>query len=458
MVPTLLLYLFKANISLGLFCCLYYLLLRRLTFVMGNRWFLLGGALCAQLLPLVPVDELLARHAELHQVVIYYLPSLPAPKPTTPLVWQIAEFVFWAGITVMIVRFLLQLLSLRRLHHSARLIDIMGYQVHALQKQVSPFSFFRNIYLNPDLHAPQLLPGILRHEAVHVCQLHTLDIMVGALVQIFAWFNPAAWFLQHAIRENLEFITDRTLIREGMNPQQYQFSLLAVNGIPQATAIANNFNFSSLKNRIKMMNKQRSPQYQVLRYTVPVMAAVILALTLNASRASTFVKEKIVRFAAPVLQRAAPALAAPTPATTLRAADTTKPDNKHKFTFVRDGSHPKDTITVKGASVTVFSGHTTTSTSTHQLKPDTIYFKSAPSATTETFNKNGHDTVNIKLINHSISGEPLYIIDGKIVSGQVFNAINPNTIASINVLKNSSAVAAYGSAAANGVVEVTTKH
>ncbi len=51
--------------------------------------------------------------------------------------------------------------------------------------------------------------------------------------------------------------------------------------------------------------------------------------------------------------------------------------------------------------------------------------------------------------------QPLYIIDGMIASSMAF--VNPNDIVSIDVLKDASAAAIYGSRAANGVVLVTTK-
>jgi len=51
--------------------------------------------------------------------------------------------------------------------------------------------------------------------------------------------------------------------------------------------------------------------------------------------------------------------------------------------------------------------------------------------------------------------QPLYVIDGMIASSMA--SINPADIASIDVLKDASAAAIYGSRAANGVVLVTTK-
>ncbi|MEM9868783.1 MAG: TonB-dependent receptor plug domain-containing protein, partial [Bacteroidota bacterium] len=56
------------------------------------------------------------------------------------------------------------------------------------------------------------------------------------------------------------------------------------------------------------------------------------------------------------------------------------------------------------------------------------------------------------------SNEPLFVIDG-IVVGTNFNLnnINPNDIQSLEILKDASSIAIYGSRGANGVVLVTTK-
>ncbi|MFT4019060.1 MAG: TonB-dependent receptor, partial [Agriterribacter sp.] len=56
-------------------------------------------------------------------------------------------------------------------------------------------------------------------------------------------------------------------------------------------------------------------------------------------------------------------------------------------------------------------------------------------------------------INSSL--DPLYVVDG--VAGVDGNSINPNDIASIEVLKDASSTAIYGARGANGVIMVTTK-
>jgi TonB-linked SusC/RagA family outer membrane protein len=60
--------------------------------------------------------------------------------------------------------------------------------------------------------------------------------------------------------------------------------------------------------------------------------------------------------------------------------------------------------------------------------------------------------------NNSIQfgSNPIYVVDGLVIEGN-FNTINPDDVASIDVLKDASATALYGSRGANGVVLVTTK-
>lgn len=86
----------------------------------------------------------------------------------------------------------------------------------------------------------------------------------------------------------------------------------------------------------------------------------------------------------------------------------------------------------------------------------------------------GRTTIRIRGISSlSVSNDPLYVIDGVIISAPVENAgtgrtgmvngsspidfLNPNDIASIEVLKDASSTAIYGARGANGVIIVTTK-
>ena len=64
--------------------------------------------------------------------------------------------------------------------------------------------------------------------------------------------------------------------------------------------------------------------------------------------------------------------------------------------------------------------------------------------------------VQIRGIGSLGSNAPLYVIDGYPITDGL-NAINPNDIATIDILKDASATAIYGNRASNGVVIITTK-
>src|SRR5690606_25501400 len=90
----------------------------------------------------------------------------------------------------------------------------------------SPFSFWKNIYLNPQSHSEAEYDSIFKHEYIHVKEFHTLDILVSEIILVLFWYNPVCWLLRKSVGENIEFITDKMVLSSGINKQHYQYSLL----------------------------------------------------------------------------------------------------------------------------------------------------------------------------------------------------------------------------------------
>lgn len=65
-------------------------------------------------------------------------------------------------------------------------------------------------------------------------------------------------------------------------------------------------------------------------------------------------------------------------------------------------------------------------------------------------------TIRIRGTSTIKNSDPLYVVDGVVTNGGI-DYLNPNDIASIEVLKDAASAAVYGTQAANGVVIVTTK-
>ena len=65
--------------------------------------------------------------------------------------------------------------------------------------------------------------------------------------------------------------------------------------------------------------------------------------------------------------------------------------------------------------------------------------------------------VVVQINNDSTKAHPLYLIDGKKVSAEAVKALDPRTITSVNVWKDSAAIHKYGEEGKNGVVVITIK-
>src|SRR5919204_6711870 len=65
-------------------------------------------------------------------------------------------------------------------------------------------------------------------------------------------------------------------------------------------------------------------------------------------------------------------------------------------------------------------------------------------------------TVRIRGVSSFQNNDPLYIVDGTPVQDSYVNWLNPNDIASVQVLKDASSASIYGARASNGVVIIET--
>src|SRR5437016_3615924 len=110
-------------------------------------------------------------------------------------------------------------------------------------------------------------------------------------------------------------------------------------------------------------------------------------------------------------------------------------------------------ITGSVSSVNVESAQQQTSTSVLQRLDGRV-----PGVTVEAGGAPGsRSTVRIRGVTGFQNNDPLYVIDGTPVSESYMNFLNPDDIASMQVLKDGSATSIYGSRASNGVIIIETK-
>jgi bla regulator protein BlaR1 len=471
-MPALFVFLLKVNIALLLFCAGYYLVLRHLTFYTLNRIYLVAAILFATVYPKINLDSFAQRHQQLArpvQVVMLNLaPAETLVKPLAqPAYWHWAELLFFVGAAFLAIRLLMQLFSLYKLHRGSIPMKVRGHDVRIVHGNDAPFSFWKSIYINPAKHGEADLKAILKHEQVHVDEWHTLDILLAEISTIFYWFNPGIWLMKRAVRENIEFITDRKILKNGIDSKQYQYSLINVSFAAAPHNLVNHFNLSTIKKRIVMMNAKRSSRAKLTRYAFLIPAVLICLLTFSFSKAELVKKSKstykaLTLSVATIAHIASEKLDAKYVTTLFEQKDTIKAlnlkiDTNKKYVVLRGYSNfsfvNADTIRVgKHATVDsvrvvkVFGGGVGLG---NVRIGDSVITKARLNGRDIRFVYTVIDTNKMKGLNvnrHPINTDSvIYIVDGKIGSFSL-NNLNPADILSIDVLKN------------NRIISVTTNH
>lgn len=142
------------------------------------------------------------------------------------------------------------------------------------RNDIAPFSWLNFYVMNRNDYATA---GeiISTHERRHLKLLHWADLAVVQLVNIFQWFNPAAWLMGEEFKTVHEYQADEAVLASGTNLRQYQTLLIKKAVGTRFQVLANSLNHSKLKKRITMMYKSNSPKSRRLGALVLIPAMAI---------------------------------------------------------------------------------------------------------------------------------------------------------------------------------------
>ena len=297
----MLLYLVEINIITIFLYGFYRLLFTNDTFFSWRRFMLLNTYLIALLVPFADFSNWISIHEATQNMASTYAETVLSeatslPSKATVLSWNtILLWIYMGGVCMFLLRFVIQLIGIYRLAKKTEVSTIKGIKVHIIEKNESPFSFFRWIFVNPEVRYESQLQEILIHEQCHVEQKHSIDVVLAELFTIVCWFNPFAWLLKREIRLNLEYLADLYVVQVGCDQKSYQYHLLEMTYHKNVPTILNNFNVLLLKKRIKMMNRRRSGLIVKAKYTllIPVAATLLVVKNIE-SVAHSLVSNKIV--------------------------------------------------------------------------------------------------------------------------------------------------------------------
>ena len=504
-------YILKSSVCLVLFYLFFRLLLSKETFHRFNRMALLGVLFFSLLIPCI---EVTTRHqVEVQQAVLSIeqlllmaeLETTPANvgavQETSAISWvQIVLLVYWAGILFLACRNIYSLICLFRLVHSGKHEKLeKGVTLVVHNQEIAPFSWMKYIVISrKDLEENGR--EILIHEMAHIHHRHSVDLLVADICIFFQWFNPGAWLLKQELQNIHEYEADETVINEGVNAKEYQLLLIKKAVGTRLYSMANSFNHSKLKKRITMMLKEKSNPWARLKYlyVLPLAAIAVTAF------ARPEISEKVEEISAVKVNDLAEIVEKKSEENVVKEPiDTTK--NKvvvvgyrtEKKDSVLTSGKKKVAISVQGISdegkpLVIINGKESDREVVNALNPECIESVSVigPEKAIKVYGEKAKDGVmDIKLYSEkkfaprkieieginktrldalnsgakswgatfrsADGGKPLVIIDGKEATGDDPLAnISPDRIRSISVLKDKTALAAYGDKGKNGVIEV----
>ena len=290
----LLIYQIKVGLCLIAFYLLWKLLLSRETFHRFNRVALLVVMVLALVLPWIRLSLDATVQVAKPMVVLEDLlvtPGGAAAAQQTSLSWSVMDFAtlaYFIGVAMALAWFLHSHWSLYRLLKQGRRESLpSGITLHVVPGDQSPFSYFKHIVISEQDYRDNP-HEILTHEQAHIGLRHSWDVLFMSMVTLFQWWNPAAWLLGRELRLVHEYEADEAVLNQGINAKQYQLLLIRKSVGDKLFSMANNFNYQSLKKRIRMMSMNKSSRWNRLHAlaVVPVIALALLAFANNKSVAA----------------------------------------------------------------------------------------------------------------------------------------------------------------------------
>ena len=478
-------YLLKSVIWLVGFALIFILFLRNERFFVLNRIYLLAGIITSFIFPLISIHYTVVLpvvgNIQIENAVVSEIQN--PDKSLIPDLKLILSVLYVLGVAFVLTLIIRQGRSVFRAIKKSEIISFHPAKLIKTPEYTSAFSFFSYVFVNPSVTDVET-KEIMIHELVHIRQKHWFDLLLVELLCMMQWFNPLVWIYIRFIRQNHEYLADEVALQQTSDPAVYRAVLLnQIVGAPVVNLV-NSFNYSPNKKRFNMMKNIISSPYRKMKllFILPVFAIVLYAFAKpdykykyaddnsgnNAS--GTSLQQKSVK--GTIVQNDG----TPLPGATILVKGTTLGTSADAT-----GSFKIDNVPDNGLIVVSFMGFKSqvvkpvfTSEMAINMVKDTVKYLNLNISTPPPpppMNAAGDlnappppppppPTSGIDL--KGDGPQPLYVVDGSIISEAELEKINPDAIESITVLKAKSetvnpATDKYGEKGMHGVIEITTK-
>lgn len=269
------------------FLLIYDVFLKNETFFNWNRFYLMVTIILSIILPFIKIESF---KNVVPQNYIISLPEIVLGETTTdnnaPILldaviisnnisyWQI---IFYLGLAIAAFMFLFKLTRIAVLIFKNPKKKSGRITLVKLLNSNAAFSFFRYVFLGEFLKTDDK-EAILKHETIHVNQMHTADLLFFEILRILFWFNPLVHMYQNRITTLHEFIADAEAVKYESKSKYYQNLLSQVFDTKKISFINPFFKQSLIKKRIIMLQKSKSKQIKLFKYAllIPVVFGMLV--------------------------------------------------------------------------------------------------------------------------------------------------------------------------------------
>lgn len=270
-------YIIKSSLILLLLFGLYQALLRKTKMLVFNRYFLILSVVFSLVMPFVSLPIHIKTTRSLEQIGAAFNNFMPEITPVgnqvkpdlnlsehetaSPILSLpiILLVIYSLGLVLFLSRFLRNVITI---FHQSRYAEKTYYANHKLaliDYPINPYSFFNTIFVSKQDYLDKTVnDDLLDHEAAHLRQSHSIDIILIELIQIFYWFNPILILYKKAIRINHEFLADDSVVKKTENIKDYSEKLLNFIDNKSKITLTSGFLHSLTKKRLVMMTQKKS--------------------------------------------------------------------------------------------------------------------------------------------------------------------------------------------------------
>ena len=298
-------YLLNSAICLSTLYLLFRILMRKEAFFKLNRIVLLSIVLCSLVIPKLIMPQFIQQ--TIQQPIDFQMPvfrmddnNLQNLSASDEAVlkdetignannqekgsqsnFSIQEILLYTYITGLLITLLILvygLISIFILYRKAKVIRMDGFRLLIVEKEIAAFSFGRLVFISQrDYNEHGQV--ILAHEKEHIRFGHFYDLFFLEVIKIIFWFNPLIYLLIRDMKDIHEFQADNHTLTKGIDATKYQLLIIQKSVGSQKFALANSFNHCQIKNRIVMMNKQKTSKawrWKVATF-LPLLALLLMA-------------------------------------------------------------------------------------------------------------------------------------------------------------------------------------